>query len=57
MDGEEGDLTYIYYPNMEWKPDDGGETQIYEDDLIKGVPPKPNRMLKFDSSLHRASNF
>ena len=57
-DGEEGDVTFIYYPNKVWKPDDGGETQIYEGDLIKGVPPKPNRMLKFDASLlHRATPF
>ena len=57
-DGPEGDLTFLYYPNMEWKPDDGGETQIYETDMIKGIPPIPNRMVLFDASLlHRATSF
>ena len=57
-DGSEGELTFLYYPNMEWKPDDGGETQIYDSDFIKGVPPIPNRMVMFDASLlHRATSF
>ena len=57
-DGPEGDLTFLYYPNFEWKPDDGGETQIYIGDMIKGVPPIPNRMVMFDASLlHRATAF
>ena len=57
-DGNQGELTFLYYPNMEWKPDDGGETQIYDTDFIKGVPPIPNRMVMFDASLlHRATSF
>jgi|TARA_B100000035_G_scaffold315241_1_gene334654 hypothetical protein len=57
-DGDEGDLTFLYYPNMEWKLDDGGETQIYETDMFTGVPPIPNRMVMFDASLlHRATSF
>jgi len=57
-DGPEGDLTFLYYPNFEWKPDDGGETQIYIGDVIRGIPPIPNRMLMFDASLlHRATSF
>lgn len=58
-DGKHGDLTFLYYPNSEWKPDDGGETQIYvNDDIITGVPPIPNRMVMFDAALlHRATSF
>lgn len=57
-DGPEGDLTFLYYPNFEWKPDDGGETQIYVGDMIQGVPPIPNRMVMFDAALlHRATAF
>ena len=57
-DGDEGDLTFLYYPNMEWKLDDGGETQIYETDMFTGVPPIPNRIVMFDASLlHRATSF
>ena len=58
VDGEEGDLTFLYYPNMNWEPNDGGETQIYICDRIHGIPPIPNRMILFDASLlHRATTF
>jgi len=57
-DGEEGDLTFLYYPNKKWEVNDGGETQIYHDDIIKGYPPIPNRMISFDASLlHKATCF
>ena len=57
-DGPEGDLTFLYYPNINWHPNEGGETQIDETDMITGVPPIPNRMVMFDASLlHRATSF
>lgn len=57
-DGEEGDLTFLYYPNNEWQVDEGGETQIYDGEIIKGYPPIPNRMIVFDAALlHRATCF
>ena len=56
-DGDDG-VTFLYYPQRGWKQNDGGETQIYEDDMIKGIPPISNRMLMFDASLlHRATSF
>ena len=57
-DGKEGDLTFLYYPNMGWEINEGGETQIYHGDIIKGYPPIPNRMILFDAALlHRATCF
>ena len=51
-------VTFIYYPNMEWDMDWGGETQLFIDGEIRGIIPKPNRMIYFDSSiLHKATPF
>jgi Rps23 Pro-64 3,4-dihydroxylase Tpa1-like proline 4-hydroxylase len=56
-DGSNG-VTLLYYPQYDWKPDDGGETQIFVDDNIHGVVPISNRMLMFDARmLHRATTF
>ena len=57
-DGKHGDLTFLYYPNLEWNENDLGETQFLIDGEIKGILPKPNRMLGFDADLlHRATTF
>lgn len=57
-DGKERDLTFLYYPNIDWEVNEGGETQIYNGDVINGYPPIPNRMILFDASLlHRATCF
>jgi hypothetical protein len=58
IDGEYG-KTVLYYPNISYDENEGGETQILgPDDLIYGVKPRPNRFLIFDSKLrHRAMSF
>tara|TARA_A100001234_G_C12368366_1_gene277065 strand:- start:2 stop:502 length:501 start_codon:yes stop_codon:yes gene_type:complete len=51
-------ITMLYYPNKKWKPDDGGETQLYIDHEIRGLVPRPNRLVYFDANiLHRATTF
>jgi hypothetical protein len=56
-DGECG-YTALYYPNIEWNLDDNGETQLYMDDILYGIPPLPNRMLLFPANIkHRATTF
>ena len=48
-------ITFLYYPNLEWNLQDGGETQFYVDGNILGVPPAPNRLVMFDGEIvHRA---
>ena len=50
--------TFLYYPNLKWKPDDGGETQFAVDGSLYGVPPMPNRLVSFPSEmLHKATSF
>lgn len=57
IDNEDG-MTFIYYVNGTHNRDAGGETQIVVDDVIKGIFPVPNRMLKFDANLwHRATAY
>ena len=57
IDGESG-MTLLYYPNIEWSINDGGETQFYIDENIYGITPIPNRMVIFDASIfHRATTF
>tara|TARA_R100000008_G_C3495455_1_gene120893 strand:+ start:102 stop:587 length:486 start_codon:yes stop_codon:yes gene_type:complete len=56
-DGNDG-LTFLYYPNMEWDKDEGGETQFLTDRDIYGVIPLPNRMVFFNADIwHRATSF
>lgn len=56
IDGE--GLTFLYYPNVDWDLQQGGETQFYIDESIYGIVPKPNRMVVFDGMiLHRATSF
>ena len=56
-DCDEG-VTFIYYPNMKWDKDDGGETQFLMKDDLYGVLPIPNRMVVFSANLlHRATSF
>ena len=50
--------TFLYYPNMNWDVDRGGETQFFVDNTFYGVAPIPNRIILFDQSLlHRATSF
>lgn len=57
IDGENGH-TFLYYPQEDWKLDDGGETQFLVDESIHGVFPIPNRIVKFNASIkHKATSF
>jgi len=63
-DNEEGDdwytygYTLLYYPTDKWDLGDGGETQFYDGDRVIGIPPLPNRLVKFKVPiLHRATPF
>jgi hypothetical protein len=56
-DGDDG-VTFLYYPQEDWEPNDGGETQLYVRGNIQGIVPIPNRLLAFDADiLHRATTF
>ena len=56
-DGDKG-VTFLYYPQRSWQPNDGGETQVYVQGNIQGVVPLPNRLMMFDARLlHRATSF
>jgi hypothetical protein len=52
-------LTCLLYADPEeWNIDEFGETQILANGEIRGVLPRPNRMLVFDGRLpHRATSF
>jgi|TARA_R100000030_G_scaffold71811_1_gene55324 Rps23 Pro-64 3,4-dihydroxylase Tpa1-like proline 4-hydroxylase len=51
-------ITFLYYANMEWDLQNGGETQFYIDGNILGVPAIPNRLVMFDGMIpHRATSF
>jgi len=56
---EDGEcITFLYYVNMDWDLQNGGETQFYIDGNILGVPALPNRLVMFDGMIpHRATSF
>lgn len=57
-DGSDDEYTFLYYPNMDWDVDRGGETQFFVDNTFYGVVPIPNRIVLFDASLlHKATSF
>ena len=55
---DDGDVTLIYYPRLDWKIDWGGGTAIYNDDVTeieKHFVNKGNRIIMFDANLpHQA---
>ena len=58
IDGE--GITCLYYPNLEYSNlNEGGETQfLLKNNDIRGVLPRPNRMVLFDGMIqHRATSF
>ena len=56
-DGDTG-ITFLYYVNGTDDLNEGGETQIVEDGLIKGVLPISNRLVQFNANvLHRATTY
>jgi SM-20-related protein len=47
-------LTSIYYPHLEWAPDFGGETVLFNaagDDIIGSIYPRPNRLAVFAGTI------
>lgn len=52
-------ITILYYPNMEWDKNHGGETVFYDQDglePIKMVNYIPGRLILFDSKIPHRSN-
>lgn len=57
IDSSKG-YTCLFYPNLEFELDEGGETQFLIDNEIKGVLPIPNRMVLFNANIkHKATSF
>ena len=50
-DNDKG-YTCLFYPNLEFKLEEGGETQFLVDNKIEGILPIPNRMVLFNANLH-----
>jgi Rps23 Pro-64 3,4-dihydroxylase Tpa1-like proline 4-hydroxylase len=49
---DDGDMTFLYYPNLEWGTMWGGALLFMEDDeIIKTVSYKPNRAVVFPSNI------
>ena len=55
---DDGDMTFIYYPRMDWKNEWGGGTVIYDNEvsnITDHINYKGNRLIKFDAHLpHQA---
>ena len=55
---DDGDMTFIYYPRMDWRIDWGGGTAIYDNDIqniTNHINYKGNRLIKFPANLpHQA---
>jgi hypothetical protein len=58
IDSKNG-YTCIYYPNIEEENiNEGGETQFHINGNIRGILPKPNRLVVFKGDiLHKATSF
>ena len=51
-------VTCLYYTNLNFNKEEGGETQFLINNEIKGILPIPNRMVIFDATLeHKATSF
>jgi len=56
---DDGDITFIYYPIMDWKPEWGGGTVLFNNDveLTHHFAYKGNRLIMFPASiLHQAQS-
>ena len=55
---DDGDVTFIYYPRMDWRNEWGGGTVIYDNEISNitdHINYKGNRLIKFDAHLpHQA---
>ena len=58
MHRDDGDVTFIYYPRMDWKNEWDGGTVIYDNEISNitdHINYKGNRLIKFDAHLpHQA---
>ncbi len=58
VDGSNKETTFLYYSNLEWNLNQGGETKFVIDDEVKGILPIPNRAIIFSADIiHSASSF
>jgi hypothetical protein len=56
-DGSKG-ITLLYYPNLDWNIDDGGDTQFIIKKEVRGIFPIPGRIVIFPAYLtHRGNAF
>ena len=55
---DDGDVTFIYYPRMDWKNEWGGGTVVYDNDvknITHHINYKGNRLIRFSANLpHQA---
>ena len=50
--------TCLFYPNIDFELNEGGETQFFIDEEIRGIVSKPGRLTMFNGRLlHRATSF
>tara|TARA_R110000803_G_scaffold59658_1_gene118492 strand:- start:620 stop:1096 length:477 start_codon:yes stop_codon:yes gene_type:complete len=50
--------TCLFYPNIDFELNEGGETQFLINNEIRGILPIPNRMILFDAKIdHKATSF
>ena len=54
---DDGDFTFLYYPNPRWKPSWGGALHFFDDDgaTVHAVDYKPNRAVFFPADLVHAA--
>ena len=54
---DDGDFTFLYYPNPRWKPQWGGALHFFDDDgaTVHAVDYKPNRAVFFPADLVHAA--
>lgn len=51
-------ITFIFYINPDFEPNEGGETQFIINKQLKSVPSLPGRLVMFDGGIiHRATSF
>jgi len=54
---DDGDVTFIYYPRMDWQPKWGGGTSVFDENynVILHAGYRGNRIMNFEAnSLHQA---
>lgn len=50
--------TFLFYVTPGWNINNGGETQFYDDGVIRAVPPIQNRLISFPAHiLHKATTY